>query len=99
MSHVPVERQFCEMQGTASRIFHSKNRNDIDDAYNASYESMKASWEVLESFETESCSIGDMLELGEYSDEYHYKVGKLCVERWDIVLLAENIPEILAKLL
>lgn len=71
-------------------IFTLKNRNVtvIDDAYNASYESMKASLEVLSSYENRKVAVlGDMLELGEYSDEYHYKVGKLCVEKGvDIVI-------------
>lgn len=92
---VPVEEAVsaCESytgDSIRQNIFTLKNRNVtiIDDAYNASYESMKASLEVLESFENRKVAVlGDMLELGEYSDEYHYKVGKLCVEKGvDIVI-------------
>ena len=50
----------------------------INDSYNASYESMKASLEYL-SKRTDLRKIavlGDMLELGEYSKELHKKVGE-----------------------
>ncbi len=92
---IPVEDAIfsCEnYTGDSIRqnIFRLKNRNVtvIDDAYNASYESMKAALEVLETFENRKVAVlGDMLELGGYSDEYHYKVGKLCVEKGvDIVI-------------
>ena len=59
-----------------------KNLNNgatiINDSYNASYESMKASLEYL-SKRTDLRKIavlGDMLELGEFSEELHKKVGE-----------------------
>ena len=50
----------------------------INDAYNASYESMKASLEVLKNYTgtRKIAVLGDMFELGEYSEELHRKVGK-----------------------
>lgn len=51
----------------------------IDDTYNASPDSMKASIDVLSELEGEGRRIavlGDMLELGENSQEFHYQVGK-----------------------
>lgn len=50
----------------------------INDAYNASYESMKASLKVLSKFDNKRkiAVLGDMFELGEYSKELHKKVGK-----------------------
>ena len=50
----------------------------INDAYNASYESMKASLEVLKNYTgtRKIAVLGDMFELGEYSEELHRKVGE-----------------------
>ena len=51
----------------------------IDDTYNASPDSMKASLDVLEDLETTGKKIavlGDMFELGENAEQYHYEVGK-----------------------
>ncbi len=50
----------------------------INDAYNANPESMKAAIETLSSVRSKSRKIlvlGDMLELGDYADNEHYKVG------------------------
>ena len=50
----------------------------INDAYNASYESMKASIEFLTNHTgtRKIAVLGDMFELGEYSEELHRNVGK-----------------------
>ena len=50
----------------------------INDAYNASYESMKVSLEFLENYSgtRKIAVLGDMFELGEYSVELHKKVGQ-----------------------
>lgn len=60
----------------------------INDAYNASYESMKASLEFLEKYTgtRKIAVLGDMFELGEYSEELHRKVGKEVAEK-DIDIL------------
>ncbi len=49
----------------------------INDAYNASFESMKATLEYLSEFKDNRkiAVLGDMLELGEYSEDLHRKVG------------------------
>lgn len=49
----------------------------INDAYNASLESMKASLEYLSKVDSSRkiAVLGDMFELGEYSEELHRKVG------------------------
>ena len=60
-------------------IEHFRGFTLIDDAYNASPDSMKAALEVLSSMETEGKKIAvlaDMLELGPHSPEYHSQVGK-----------------------
>ena len=50
----------------------------INDAYNASYESMKVSLEFLvkHTGTRKIAVLGDMFELGEYSEELHRNVGK-----------------------
>lgn len=50
----------------------------INDAYNASYESMKYALEYLKNIKgnRKIAILGDMLELGEFSKELHEKVGR-----------------------
>ncbi len=50
----------------------------INDAYNASFESMKATLEYLSKFKENRkiAVLGDMFELGEYAEDLHRKVGK-----------------------
>lgn len=54
----------------------------INDSYNASYESMKAAIEYLASVDNDRkiAVLGDMFELGDYSEEFHRKVGKEVAE-------------------
>ncbi len=65
----------------------------IIDCYNANPESMAASLEVLYQLESEGKKIavlGDMLELGERSDECHYELGKKAAGA-DILLLTGDM--------
>lgn len=49
----------------------------INDSYNASFESMKASIENLSKYDNRKIAVlGDMFELGEYAEEFHKKVGE-----------------------
>lgn len=50
----------------------------INDAYNASFESMKATLEYLSEFKENRkiAVLGDMFELGEYAEDLHKKIGK-----------------------
>ena len=60
----------------------------INDAYNASYESMTASLKYLATFKENRkiAVLGDMFELGKYSEELHRNVGREVVKN-DIDLL------------
>ena len=63
----------------------------INDAYNASYESMKASLEFLAKHtgKRKIAVLGDMFELGEYSEKLHRDVGKEVVKNnIDILICA-----------
>ena len=66
---------------TKKRMEIIKLENDItliNDSYNASFDSMKAAIEYLSNTNSSRkiAVLGDMFELGEYSEELHRKVGK-----------------------
>ena len=55
----------------------------MDDSYNASPESMFAAMETLNAIAGDRrklCALGDMLELGQYTEEHHLSVGRKAAE-------------------
>lgn len=53
----------------------------INDTYNASYDSIYYALEVLSEFSGRKIAVlGDILELGEYSEEIHRKIGSLIIK-------------------
>lgn len=80
---IPLETaaaEFAHFCGMRQTIIELENRfRIIDDTYNASPDSMRASLDVLCHIETTGRRIavlGDMFELGENSEQYHYQVGE-----------------------
>lgn len=75
-----IKKGISNLKLTDHRLEKKVNQNGvtiIDDTYNASYDSMKSSIELLGKSNNRKIAIlGDMLELGEYSEEIHRKVGK-----------------------
>ena len=72
----------------------------INDAYNASFESMRATLKYLSDFNNRKIAVlGDMFELGEFSKELHEKVGKEVVKNnIDILICSgENSKYIVSK--
>ena len=73
----------------------------INDAYNASYESMKVSLEFLAKHtgERKIAVLGDMFELGKYTEKLHRKVGKeVAKNNIDILICAgENAKYIIEE--
>ena len=72
----------------------------INDYYNASYDSMKASLEVLSHIEAKRkiAILGDMLELGEYSEMLHRKVGEeVAKNKIDALLTVGTLSKDIAK--
>lgn len=72
--------------GFARRLEISEDRGItiIDDAYNASPDSMKAALQVLDSMNASGRKIAvlaDMLELGEKAPEYHFETGLFAVDK------------------
>lgn len=67
-----------ELTKNRMEIHHLKNNITIvNDSYNASYESMKASLLSLKNItaKRKTAVLGDMFELGKFSEELHRKVG------------------------
>ena len=63
-------------------VIQKKDITIIDDTYNANYDSVAFALEVLSSFSGRKIAVlGDILEMGDFSEEIHRKIGKLVVER------------------
>jgi len=68
----------------------------IDDAYNASPDSMKAALEFLNQRglgKKKAAIIGDMLELGKLAGKAHFEIGKYAANRADIIIAIGNFSE------
>ena len=65
-------------EGMRQRITKIMDYTFIEDCYNANPDSMKAALETLKSVKTQRgiAVLGDMLELGDYSEKAHREVGK-----------------------
>ena len=73
----------------------------INDAYNASLESMKASLKVLSEFKDNRkiAVLGDMFELGDFAKELHEKVGEEVVKnKIDILIAAGENSKYMAEI-
>lgn len=76
---------------TENRLETTKNKKGItiiNDSYNASFDSMKSSLQILKNSKGKRkiAVLGDMLELGDYSKELHEKTGA-CVKENNIDIL------------
>ena len=71
----------------------------INDSYNASFESMKASIENLGRYDNRKIAVlGDMFELGEYAEELHKKVGiEVAKNNIDILICAGENAKYIAS--
>lgn len=71
----------------------------IDDSYNASPLSMKEALETVKDFQAERkiAVLGDMLELGEYSQSEHEKIGKLVVDVVDVLITVGPQAKFIAR--
>ena len=94
-----------EVTGKRNEIIEINNIKIMNDYYNASYDSMQASLEVLGNIQStrKIAILGDMLELGEYSEKLHSMVGaEVAKNKIDILCtignLSKNIAETAKKL-
>ena len=79
-------------------ILGMKNTHIIDDSYNASPLSMKQALETLRDLKIENkiAILGDMLELGEYSQKAHEEIGRLAAEGVDFLITVGQNGKIIA---
>lgn len=88
---VPMDRivkSLGQFQNLAGRqeIFEAKGFTIIKDCYNAGPESMAAALGVLGNRPGRHIAVlGDMLELGDCAQAEHYKIGRIAVEKADLV--------------
>ncbi len=78
-----------------NNIIKTDNYLILDDCYNASPASMESSIDILQLAEGRKVAIlGDMFELGEESDKYHYQVGKYAAEAGcDLIIAIGELSE------
>lgn len=81
LSNEQIQKGILEFTPTKMRLnmYNSDGITIIDDAYNASPDSMKSAVNTLVSLDSKNryvAILGDMFELGEYSIEAHRMVGK-----------------------
>ncbi len=82
LSNEEIQKGISSFELTKKRMEIINLENDItiiNDSYNASFDSMKAAIEYLANTNSKRkiAVLGDMFELGEFSEELHRKVGKV----------------------
>ena len=104
ISSEKIQKGIKEFELTKKRMDIRKLENGailINDSYNASYESMKASIEYLDNYNASRriAVLGDMFELGEYSKDLHEKVGEeVAKSKIDILICSgKNAKYIMQK--
>lgn len=91
-----------DFSGQRLKILYTDRCTLIDDTYNASPDSMKASAKILSDMEDVKgrrvAGLADMLELGDKEKEYHYQVGSYLVGlRLDEVVLYGDLAREIGK--
>ena len=91
---------FCLTKSRMEILKNKQNVTIINDCYNASYESVKAALEYLSSINANKkiAVLGDVLELGEFSQEMHRKMGQEVVKNnIDILIIVGEEAKIIAS--
>ena len=97
-----IQNGIQKFELTKSRMELINLQNDItiiNDCYNANYDSMKASIEYLAktTAKRKIAVLGDMLELGEFSEELHRKVGEeVKKNKIDVLITVGNLGKIIS---
>ncbi len=72
--------QNLTLEDNRMQIIKRENYTIINDTYNASYDSVYYALDILGKFKDKKIAIlGDILELGDFGEEIHRKIGKLIV--------------------
>lgn len=80
-----IKNGIKNLELTSNRLEYKKSKSGatlIDDTYNASLDSIKSSLEILEKEKASRkiAIIGDVLELGKYSENIHKEIGKVLLD-------------------
>lgn len=106
---IPMEvaaKAFTEFAGQRQQIIRIENKYTmIDDTYNASPDSMKASINVLCDMPCDGrrvAVLGDMFELGENEVQYHKEIGEFLIDKAldEVIVLGElsqNIKQVIEE--
>lgn len=89
-----------ELTGKRNEIIEKNGLKIINDYYNASLDSMKASLGVLKNINAtrKIAILGDMLELGEYSEKLHREVGsEVAKDEVDVLCTVGRLAKDIAK--
>jgi len=89
-----------ELTGKRNEIIEINNLKIINDYYNASYDSMQASLQVISNINAKRkiAILGDMLELGEHSEKLHKKVGtEVARNKIDVLLTVGEFSKYIAQ--
>lgn len=86
MTETEIKEGISNFIPTKMRMNQVNCRNNItilDDCYNANPQSMKASINVLADYKAQNkvAILGDMLELGQFSDELHGEIGSFLAQK------------------
>lgn len=94
LTHEEIQKGLLNLKSTERRLQKIELNNFIlyDDSYNASYESVKAAIDFLSKEKSKGRYIyilGDVLELGDFAEEYHRKIGDaLTKNKIDVLITA-----------
>ena len=92
LSSNQIEKGINEFEPADNRMeaIRTKKLTILNDVYNASPKSVRAAIDVLKNCDGRKvCILGDMLELGEYSEKLHFEVGKYAEEKGiDVIVSA-----------
>jgi len=99
LSNEQITEGIRKFTPTKMRMDIKKCKNGItiiNDVYNASPQSVKAALEVLKNSENSRkiAILGDMLEMGSYSNKYHFEVGEYAAKLGiDIIIAVGELSE------
>ena len=94
-------KSLADFKGQRQKLIHVPGKYTIiDDTYNASPDSMRASLDVLEDLQAEGRKIavlGDMFELGDREVQFHYELGQYVAQKKidEVVVIGELFQQIL----
>jgi len=96
-SYEEIQEGFLNCKSSHMRLELKKSATGatiIDDAYNASPDSMRAALDILSEVglgKVKACILGDMFELGTHSVQAHIDIGRYAADKTDVLIaIGEN---------